>query len=68
MRNLSEILNDMEMLEMMKNDIYSDEYIDPNEKDMILTDIDLSLDCLACCLMYGDYINDTGEEFDYWSI
>jgi hypothetical protein len=61
MRNLSEILNDMEMLETMRNDIYSDEYIDPNEKDMMLTDIDLSFVLPVILVKKYAYVNPTSN-------
>ena len=38
-----------------------------DEKDEILTDIELAMDCIDSCLMYGDYINDTGKDFDYYN-
>lgn len=34
-----------------------------DEKEMY----DLVLDCIECKLMYGDYVNDTGKEYDYWN-
>ena len=37
------------------------------KEEDILMDLGLALDCLDTCLMYGDYINDTNEDFDYWS-
>ena len=28
--------------------------------------IGLALDCIECKLMYGDYVNDIGKEYNYW--
>lgn len=28
---------------------------------------DLVLDCIECKLMYGNYVNDIGREYDYWN-
>jgi DNA-directed RNA polymerase subunit N (RpoN/RPB10) len=36
------------------------------EKEDILTDLGLAMDCIGACLMYGDYINDTGKPYNYF--
>lgn len=66
MKNLSELLkerkrliNEWELVNM---------WDESDVKDTALTNIDVALDCLEVCLMYGDYINDTGEDFDYYNM
>lgn len=64
MRKLSEILMTMDLLEVqyaLINDIMEDSEDKENQLQMI----SLTMDCLDTCLMYGDYINDTGKEFNY---
>ena len=65
MRKLSELLN--EKAEVWKEyETISNEMEDGEEKDMILTHLGLVLDCIECNLMYGDFINDTGKEYNYY--
>ncbi len=64
MRKLSEILKELEYLQ--EQYILIDTIIeDEDEKDEQLTMLALAMDCLESCLMYGDYENDTGKEFNY---
>jgi hypothetical protein len=35
-------------------------------KTEVLMDLSLAMDCIGCSLMYGDYINDTGKEYNYF--
>lgn len=65
MRKLSEILSDIEALSLEYERISNLEETENTED--ILMDLGLAIDCLDACLMYGDYINDTNEDFDYWS-
>lgn len=66
MRKLSELINDLKVLGDQWLEVY--ETMDEgDEKDEILTDIELAMDCIDSCLMYGDYINDTGKDFDYYN-
>jgi hypothetical protein len=39
---------------------------DGDDKDNILMDLGLAMDCIGACLMYGDYINDTGKPYNYF--
>jgi hypothetical protein len=39
---------------------------DGEDKDAILTDLSLAMDCIGACLMYGDYENDTGKPYNYF--
>ena len=66
MRKLSELLEELARMEAEWNEYYYDEELDELEKDMLLTDLSGGMDCIAAMLMYGDYINDTGEPFDYY--
>ena len=66
MRKLSELLNDLEVLD--KQRVIVETWEDSDIKEVTLTDINLAMDCLDCCLMCGDYINDTGKEFDYYNM
>jgi len=36
------------------------------DKDDILMDLSLSMDCIGAYLMYGDYENDTGKPYNYF--
>jgi hypothetical protein len=64
MRKLSEILMAMDLLEVQYALI--DEMMEDSEdKENQLQMISLTMDCLDTCLMYGDYVNDTGKEFNY---
>mgnify|MGYP003442018277 CR=1 FL=1 len=36
------------------------------DKDAILMDLGLAMDCIGACLMYGDYENDTGKPYNYF--
>lgn len=66
MRKLSELIIDLKVLGDRWLEVY--ETMDEgDEKDEILTDIELAMDCIDSCLMYGDYINDTGKDFDYYN-
>ena len=59
MRKLSEILMAMDLLEVQYALI--DEMMEDSEdKENQLQMISLTMDCLDTCLMYGDYVNDTG--------
>ncbi len=57
MKLLSELLKRREELMALYNNSCDDE-----EYEMI----GLALDCIECSLMYGDYTNDTGKEYNYW--
>ena len=35
-------------------------------KTEVLMDLSLAMDYIGSCLMYGDYINDTGKEYNYF--
>ncbi len=65
MRKLSEILNDLKVLALEYKRVLSLE--ETEERENKLTDIELAVECLDTLLMYGDYENDTNEEFDYWN-
>jgi hypothetical protein len=64
MRKLSEILMTMDLLEVQYA-LINDTMEDSEDKENQLQMISLTMDCLDTCLMYGDYINDTGKEFNY---
>ena len=64
MRKLSEILMAMDLLEVQYT-LINDTMEDSEDKENQLQMISLTMDCLDTCLMYGDYINDTGKEFNY---
>lgn len=65
MRKLSELLSDLAILEERYMEIES-KMEEGEEKDDILTDLGLAMDCIGACLMYGDYINDTGKPYNYF--
>ena len=65
-RKLSEILKELAELEEEYERI-NNEMEESEEKDDALSYLSLAMDCLGCCLMYGDYINDTGLEYDYYN-
>lgn len=65
MRKLSELLSDLAILEERYMEIDS-KMEDGEDKDDILTDLGLAMDCIGACLMYGDYINDTGKPYNYF--
>jgi DNA-directed RNA polymerase subunit N (RpoN/RPB10) len=65
MRKLSELLSDLAILEERYMEIDS-KMEEGEEKDDILTDLGLAMDCIGACLMYGDYINDTGKPYNYF--
>ena len=66
MKNLSEILRELdETYNEFKR--LSSEMEEGEEKDEILTHLGVVIDCLDCDLLYGNYINDTGKEFDYYN-
>lgn len=67
MRKLSELLAELERMETEWNEYCDDEEMDELEKDILLTDLSAGMDCIGAMLMYGDYINDTGEPFDYYN-
>lgn len=65
MQNLSEILNRLE--ELIKEYQRIDKEMNAGEeKDNTLEMISLAMDCLDTKLMYGDYINDIGRDYNYW--
>ena len=64
MRKLSEILMAMDLLEVQYT-LINDTMEDSEDKENQLQMISLAIDCLDTCLIYGDYINDTGKEFNY---
>ena len=64
MRKLSEILKEMDILEIQYA-LIDNMMEDSEDKENQLQMISLAMDCLDSCLMYGDYINDTGKEFNY---
>lgn len=66
LRNLSELLSDMKALEEEYQRV-SNEMEECIAKETLLTDLGLAMDCIECSLMYGDYINDTGKEYDYYN-
>lgn len=65
MRKLSELLSDLAILEERYMEIDS-KMEEGEDKDDILTDLGLAMDCIGACLMYGDYINDTGKPYNYF--
>ena len=65
MRKLSELLNDLVELENYYNMIDAT-MEECDYKTEVLMDLSLSMDYIGCCLMYGDYINDTGKEYNYF--
>lgn len=65
MRKLSEILKEMDLLEEQYT-LINNTMEDSENKENQLQMISLAIDCLDTCLMYGDFINDTGKEFDYY--
>ena len=65
MRKLSELLNDLIKLENHYNMIDAT-MEECDYKTEVLMDLSLSMDYIGCCLMYGDYINDTGKEYNYF--
>ena len=64
-RKLSELLSDLAILEEKYMEINM-EMEDGDDKDDILMDLGLAMDCIAACLMYGDYENDTGKPYNYF--
>ena len=64
-RKLSEILKELDELEEEYVRV-NNEMEESEEKDDYLQYLSVVMDCLACCLMYGDYINDTGMDYDYY--
>ena len=65
MRKLSELLNELIKLENHYNMINAT-MEECDYKTEVLMDLSLAMDCIACSLMYGDYINDTGKEYNYF--
>jgi hypothetical protein len=65
MRKLSELLNELVELENYYNMIDAT-MEECDYKTEVLMDLSLSMDFIGCCLMYGDYINDTGKEYNYF--
>jgi hypothetical protein len=65
MKKLSELLNDLVELENYYNMIDAT-MEECDYKTEVLMDLSLSMDFIGCCLMYGDYINDTGKEYNYF--
>ena len=65
MRKLSELLNELVELENYYNMIDAT-MEECDYKTEVLMDLSLSMDYIGCCLMYGDYINDTGKEYNYF--
>jgi hypothetical protein len=65
MRKLSELLNDLVELENYYNMIDAT-MEECDYKTEVLMDLSLAMDCIGGCLMYGDYINDTGKEYNYF--
>lgn len=64
-RKLSELLSDLAILEEKYMEINM-EMEDGEDKDDILTDLSLAMDCIGARLMYGDYENDTGKPYNYF--
>ena len=64
-RKLSELLSDLAILEKSYMEINM-EMEEGEDKDAILTDLILAMDCIGACLMYGDYVNDTGKPYNYF--
>lgn len=65
MRKLSEILNDIELLEKEWTEV-NETHENGEEKDAILEDLDLAIDCLVTNLICGDFINDLGRPYNYF--
>lgn len=65
-RKLSEILKELAELEEEYERI-NNEMEESEEKDDMLLYLSVAMDYLDCCLMYGDYINDTGMDYDYYN-
>ena len=65
MKKLSEILNRIDELTKEYQRIDT-EMNEGKEKDEALEMISLAIDCLDTNLMHGDYINDTGKNYNYW--
>jgi hypothetical protein len=65
-RKLSELLNDLELLNKKWQEVY-ETMDDGDEKEELLTIIGLGIDCIGASLMYGDYENDTGKPYDYYA-
>ena len=65
MRKLSELLNDLIKLENHYNMINTT-MEECDYKTEVLMDLSLAMDCISCSLMYGDYINDKGKEYNYF--
>jgi len=65
MRKLSELLNDLIELENQYNMINAT-MEECDYKTEVLMDLSLAMDYIGSCLMYGDYINDTGKEYNYF--
>mgnify|MGYP003291835074 FL=1 len=64
-RKLSELLSDLAILEKKYMEINM-EMEEGEDKDDILMDLSLAMDCIGVCLMYGDYENDTGKPYNYF--
>ena len=64
-RKLSELLSDLAILEERYTKINM-EMEESEDKDYILMDLSLAMDCIGTCLMYGDYENDTGKPYNYF--
>ena len=64
-RKLSELLSDLAILEEKYMEI-NKEMEDGDDKDDILMDLGLAMDCIGACLKYGDYVNDTGKPYNYF--
>lgn len=64
-RKLSELLSDLAILEKKYMEINM-EMEEGEDKDDILMDLGLAMDCIGVCLMYGDYENDTGKPYNYF--
>lgn len=64
-RKLSELLSDLAILEEKYMEINM-EMEEGEDKDDILMDLGLAMDCIGACLMYGDYENDTGKPYNYF--
>jgi hypothetical protein len=64
-RKLSELLSDLAILEKRYMEINM-EMEEGEDKDDILMDLSLAMDCIGACLMYGDYENDTGKPYNYF--
>ena len=65
MKNLSEILNELENLIKEYNYIL-ETMEEGSDKDATLEYLDVAIDCLDISLMYGDFINDTGKDYNYY--